>query len=109
MKSFSIKNIFKKTQDMRLPTNAAQIAPAHDWMRILCASFILVVLLILLSMYILHEIQNDDIFKNTKKGASGVATINQKSLDEVSTYFEVKKQKTEALIANPVKIEDPSL
>ncbi len=53
--------------------------------------------------------KGDDIFKSAQKSAPASVGVNEKQLNEVSTFFDSKAQKGASLLLKPLSITDPSL
>lgn len=80
----------------------------RDWKIILIASFLLVLLLILWSLYLLEEIKNDELSKVNTAAPLQRSAVNEKKLETVINGFLQKEATHESLKTTPLKVVDPS-
>jgi len=105
MKTFllKIKNITKGLLSFR------KINPHNHWKNLLHVFFILVIILIIFSFYLLFEIKNQQIFQITTKPVETTSLMNEKLLKKVTESFDSKLIKEKEIRENLVSYKDPSV
>ncbi len=108
MKNFleKLKTKFKK-QDTA--TMASSLNPHKHWKLILKVFFIVVVLLIIISIYLLYRIKNDKIFQIDPIKNDSTNLLKEDLLKKVSEIFDNKAKKENELKTNPPIYSDPSV
>ena len=84
--------------------------PHIYWMNLLYSFFIVVVVLIGFSIYILFEIRNADIFQVTMNQApEKLSLMNEKLFSKITKSFEVKDTMRLEIENGEVSYKDPSI
>lgn len=104
MDKFNIKSFFVKHYK-----NPVRVNPHRHWIYILNFFFVMLFLLVVSSFYLLYEIKNDNIFNGKLDLYSKNVLIsrNEKLLNNVKNYFNLKAQKMESLKNDKLQLEDP--
>jgi hypothetical protein len=108
MKIPSLKNLlsFKRTQS--LPVNRSEINVHRDWKIIMGFTFLIILLLIIWSLYLLDNIRRDDFLKAPIVEPVTKSAINEKKLEAVSNIFLEKSKNHEILKTTSLPVSDPS-
>ncbi len=83
--------------------------PHIYWRNLLHAFFVIIVILILFSFYILYEIKNQQIFQITPKAQGLPSLMNEKLFDKVTESFDSKLIREKEIESGLTKYKDPSL
>ena len=97
------KDKFKKILSFK------RMNPHVYWRNILYVFFLVIILLISFSVYLLFEIKNQQIFQITPKPGEQSSLINEKLLDKVTESFNSKQAKEKEIESGLTKYKDPSL
>ena len=101
--SLKIKDKLKNLINFKNPN------PHIYWRFLLHLYFIVFIVLVIFSFYLLHEIRNQQIFQTKTTEKELPSLINEKLLNKVSEYFNNKSLKQKETIENPNTYKDPSL
>lgn len=104
MNLLDIKSLFKKHHKKSVCLN-----PHKHWIFMLNSFFVILFLLVVSSFYLLYEIKNDNFLNNNLDFSSKNTLIsrNEKLLNNVKNYFDLKSKKIESLRDSNLKLEDP--
>jgi len=83
--------------------------PHKHWIFMLNSFFVILFLLVISSFYLLYEIKNDNFLNKSLEFSSKNTLIsrNEKLLNNVKSYFDIKAKKMESLRDSNLKLEDP--
>ncbi len=107
MKNFiqKIKEIFKKPS---IQVSGA-INPHKHWIILLWSFFIITILLIVFSLYMLYQIKNEQVFQVAPIVKVNSSLLKEQLLRDVIASFEAKAKKESSLKINPPIYKDPSI
>ncbi len=107
MKNFiqKIKNKFQK-QNIEVSN---VINPHRHWILLVRSFFVIIVLLILLALFILYKIKNEQIFQVESTNKEPPSLLKDKLLKDVINSFDIKAKKESELKTNPPVYRDPSI
>ncbi|MDE2030740.1 MAG: hypothetical protein KGI58_00550 [Patescibacteria group bacterium] len=99
-----IKNLFNKKNIQK----QSVINPHKHWIILLKVFFVILFCLVLLSIYLLYKIKNDEIFQVTPTIQRNSTVLKYNLLKNVTSAFDQKAQNEEDLLSNPPTFKDPS-
>jgi hypothetical protein len=108
MKLIDMKNLIHRKKPVSIPTSNHSINVYRDWKIVLIATFIVGLILIAWSLYLLEQIRNDEFLKVELATSSTRGAVNEKKLEAVSSIFLDKAKKHDVLSNTPLPISDPS-
>jgi hypothetical protein len=82
--------------------------PHNNWRNLLHFVFIIIILLIIFSFYLLYKIKNQKIFQVVPKSAQTEVLINEKLLEKVIGSFEEREFKEKEIKEGVNLYKDPS-
>lgn len=103
-----MKLSLSKTKDKKKSSFSTEINPHKHWKVLLWLAFFITIFLIILSLYLLMKIKNEDAFKTKNSEPEAPTIIKEKTLIELTEYFKQKELKTNQLQNNPIFYPDPS-
>lgn len=98
-----IENKIKKSVSFK------KINPHNHWRNLLRIFFVIIILLILFSFYVLYKIKNQQIFQIKPKSTDSVILVNEKLLEKVTESFNYKLIKEKEIKDGSKTYKDPSL
>jgi len=102
----SLDNVLNKVKKF---ISFKKINPHKHWRNLLYIFFVIIIILVLFSFYILYKIKNQEIFQIKPKPTDSTLLINEKLLEKVTESFNQKLIK-EKEARDGVKIyKDPSI
>lgn len=96
---------FKKRGEFRTIGEKAD----HDWKYILLGFFFLTAVSFGVGLYVFVKINKGEIFTINETSENSQKTINQKELNEASTFFKDRQNHFFEIQSNPAVVQDPSL
>ncbi len=97
------KNIFKKNR-----TKKVTLTPYRDWLIVLVASGVLLVVIVLYNVYIFRQIISGKFMLPSTEEVM-VKTIDKNSVEKSFLLIETKKQKLQTVLGGGVSVSDPSI
>ncbi len=109
MKNFTdkIKNIFKKPTKSVSPRMLPN--PHRHWKMLLWVFFVIVLILIIFSLYLLYEIKNDQVFQATPAFEENTNLLREDLFKTTTDLFDQKANTEGELKSNPPSYRDPSI
>lgn len=86
-----------------------KISPHIHWRNLLYVFFVIMIVLIVFSFYLLYQIKNQQIFQVTSSSTGLSSLINEKLLEKVNESFGVKLIKTKEIEDGLTTYKDPSV
>jgi len=86
-----------------------KVNPHIHWKNLLYVFFIIIIILVLFSFYLLFEIKNQQIFQVTPPSAGLSSLINEKLLNKVTESFDNKLIKEKEIKNSLTSYKDPSI
>ena len=83
--------------------------PSRDWRVILITSAIFLAIIILIHWFVYIQTKNGKFFNKAAEERETHQAIQREKLEEVTSYFESKKQLFSDIKENPEALSDPSL
>jgi hypothetical protein len=83
--------------------------PHIYWRNLLYVFFVIIIILISFSVYILFEIKNQQIFQITQKSTEAPSLMNEKLFDKVTKSFDSKAAIEKGVVDGITIYKDPSL
>ena len=104
MNKFNLKYFFSKHHKKSVCMN-----PHKHWVLMLYSFFGILLILVISSFYLLYEIKNDNFLNKSLEFSSKNTLIsrNEKLLNNVKSYFDIKAKKMESLQNDGLSLEDP--
>ncbi|MFA6251303.1 MAG: hypothetical protein WC603_01605 [Candidatus Paceibacterota bacterium] len=105
-----MKISFKKTENqIKKLFSPKKSNPHTDWRILLDIFFLVVVVLILFSFYLLYTIKNQQVFQIEPKSDETPTMINEKLLEKINNSFEQKSIKAREIKDGSKSYKDPSI
>jgi len=105
MNEFSSK-ILNKLNDI---LSFKKINPHLHWRNLLYVFFIIMIVLILFSFYLLYQIKNQQIFQSTSTTTVTPNLMNEKLLNQINNSFDIRAAKQSEIKNAANTYKDPSL
>lgn len=86
-----------------------KINPHNHWRVLLRIFFVIVIILVLFSFYILYKIKNKQVFQIKTNSTDQALLINEKLLEKVTESFTHKSIKEKEIKDGSKKYKDPSI
>jgi hypothetical protein len=102
-----IENRLKKFLSIKV--SFKRMNPHVYWRNLLYVFFILILILILFSFYLLYQIKNQQIFQITPQSKEQLSLMNEKLYDKIAESFKNKKIKEKEIENGLTLYKDPSL
>jgi hypothetical protein len=103
-----MKLSLSKIKDKKRSSFSTEINPHKHWQILLWLVLFITIFLLILSLYLLMKIKNEDVFKIKNPEPESPTIIKEKTLLELTEYFQQKELKTDQIKNNPIFYSDPS-
>ncbi len=104
---FDLKLQMSKKGEKRIfSKEKIQINPDKYWIFVLIFNFLIIVSAFVFGYFMFT---NASIELNTEEPVSNKQGVNEKKLEEVLNFFEIRKEKSEKIILAPLEKVDPSI
>ena len=101
--SLKIKKFFQKIKKLFNKNS-------HEyWNIIIRVSFIIIIILICFSLFLLYQIKTEKIINRLEVEKEPIKIIKEDTLNKVNSYFEEKEKKSENVKNEPFPFKDPSI
>jgi hypothetical protein len=103
-----MKNIISKIK-IKNPFNTKNINPHEHWKILLNIFFVLIIILIIISFYLLYEVRKKEGLKASVAKTEKPVLINEKLLTKITEYFDNKNINQQKIKDGLTSYKDPSI
>lgn len=105
-----MKSFFKKIKNsLNNLVSLNKINPHADWRKLIFIFFVVSVLLILFSLFLLYQIKNQQVFQEIGSSPEAPMLIDEKLLNKIEESFEQKSIIEKEIKNNLKSYKDPSI